>query len=151
MPEIIADVVGGRKIFKRAASSVRRQTLKKQSGSGSRKKSASRVIPTKSAKQTSRSLSDIFTNISLHSCRVLFGYQHFVAVSRNLEGEIPVVDVVLSSHEQEIYPTASLDKNCIEFELQTDRNYYVDLKQTNLALKLKSVNVVITKLTIPQK
>ena len=30
-------------------------------------------------------------------------------------------------------------QNCIEFEFQTDRNYYVDLRQTYLALKLKPV------------
>ena len=57
-----------------------------------------------------------------------FRYQPFVAVSGNLGGEVPIVDDVLSSHEQEIYPTTSLDENCIEFEFQTDRNYYVDLK-----------------------
>ena len=68
-----------------------------------------------------------------------FRYQPFVAVSGNLGGKVPLVDVVLSSHEQEIYPTTSLDENCIEFEFQTDRNYYVDLRQTYLALKLKSV------------
>ena len=68
-----------------------------------------------------------------------FGYQPFVAVSGNLGGKNPVVDDVLSSHEQEIYPTSSLDENCLEFESQTDRNYYVDLRQTYLALKLKHV------------
>ena len=68
-----------------------------------------------------------------------FRYQPFVAVFRNLGGKIPVVDDVLSSHEQEIYPTTSLDENCIEFEFQTDRNYYVDLRQTYLALKFKLV------------
>ena len=62
-----------------------------------------------------------------------------MAVSGNLGGKVPVVDNVLSSHEQEIYPTTSLDENCIEFEFQTDRNYYVDLRQTYLALKLKHV------------
>ena len=31
------------------------------------------------------------------------------------------------------------DENCIEFEFQTDRNYYVDLRQSFLALKLKFV------------
>ena len=39
----------------------------------------------------------------------------------------------------EVYPTTSLGENCIEFEFQTDRNYYVDLRQKNLALKLKLV------------
>ena len=62
-----------------------------------------------------------------------------MAVSRNLGGKVSVVDDVLSSHEREIYPTTSLDENCIEFEFQTDRNYYVDLRQTYLALKLKLV------------
>ena len=56
-----------------------------------------------------------------------------------LGGKVPIVDDVLSSHEQEVYPTTSLDENCIEFEFQTDRNYYVDLRQSFLALKLKFV------------
>ena len=63
----------------------------------------------------------------------------FVAVSGFLGGQVPVVDKVLSSHGQEIYPTISLDENCIEFEFQADRNYYVDLRQTYRALKLKFV------------
>ena len=68
-----------------------------------------------------------------------FRYQPFVAVSGNLGGKVPVNDDILSSHEQEIYPIDSLDENCIEFEFQTDQNYYVDLRQTYLALKLKLV------------
>ena len=69
----------------------------------------------------------------------IFRYQPFAAVSGNLRGKVPVVDDVLSSHEQEIYPTTSPDENCKEFEFQTDWNYYVDLIQTYLALKLKLV------------
>ena len=68
-----------------------------------------------------------------------FRYQLFVAMSGSLGGKVPVVDEVLTSHKQEIYPTTSLDENCIEFEFQTDRNYYIDLRQTYLALKLKLV------------
>ena len=68
-----------------------------------------------------------------------FRYQPFVAVSGNRGGKVAIVDDVLSSHEQEIYPTTSLDENCIEFEFQTDRNYYVDLRQSFLALKLQFV------------
>ena len=60
----IAEVVSGRKNIKTAAKSVGRQTLRKQLVSDSRKRSASRVIPTKSAKQISRSRRDLFTNIS---------------------------------------------------------------------------------------
>ena len=66
-------------------------------------------------------------------------YQPFVAVSGNRGGKVLEVDNVLSSYEQEIYPTTSLDENCIEFEFQTDRDYYVDLRQTYLALKIKIV------------
>ena len=68
-----------------------------------------------------------------------FRYKLFVAVSGNLGGDVPIVDDVLSSHEKENYPTTSLDENCIEFEFQTDRNYYVDLRQSFLALKPKFV------------
>ena len=66
-----------------------------------------------------------------------FRYQPFVAVSGNPGVKVPVVDDVLSSHEQKIYATTSLDKNSIEFEFQTDRNVYVDSRQTYLALKYK--------------
>ena len=69
----------------------------------------------------------------------MFRYRTFVTVSGNFGGKVPVVDDVLSSHEQEIYPTTSLDENYIEFEFQTDRNYYVGLRQTYMALKLKLV------------
>ena len=76
VPEF-AEVVSGGKKFKTAAKNVGRQTLRKQLGSGSRKRKgaiggrelaywrqARRFIPTKSAKQTSRSRRDMFTNIS---------------------------------------------------------------------------------------
>ena len=62
-----------------------------------------------------------------------------MAVSGILGGKVPVIDYVLSSHVQEIYPTTSLNENCIEIEFQTDRNYYADLRQTYSALKLKLV------------
>ena len=68
-----------------------------------------------------------------------FRYQPFVAMSGNLGGKFPIVDDVLSSHEQKIYATTSLDKNFIELKFQTDRNFYVDLRQSFLAMKLKIV------------
>ena len=68
-----------------------------------------------------------------------FRYQPFVTVSGNPGVKVPVVDDVLSSHDHKIYPTTSLDENSIEFEFQTDRNVYVDLRQTYLALKIKLV------------
>ena len=66
-PEI-GEVTSGRKTFKSAAKSVRKQTLKKQLGEGSRRvKGGSkqrRIIPKKSTKQSSRPRRDFFTNIS---------------------------------------------------------------------------------------
>ena len=59
-----AEVVGDRKKFKSPARSVGRQTLKKQLGSGTKKRSASGVIPTKTAKQASRSRRNTCTNNS---------------------------------------------------------------------------------------
>ena len=67
-----------------------------------------------------------------------FRHQPFVAVSANPGVKVPVVDIVLSSQEQEIFPI-TFDENSIEFEIQTDRNAYVDLRQTYLALKNKLV------------
>ena len=66
-------------------------------------------------------------------------YQTFVAVSGNLGGKVQVVDDMLSSDGKGIYPTTSFDEKCIEYELQTGRSYYVDLRQTYLDLKLKFV------------
>ena len=71
VPEL-AEVVSGRKNFKTAAKTVGKQTLRKQLGegegsrrrSGSRKKTTSKIIPTKSTEPSSRSRRDIFTNIS---------------------------------------------------------------------------------------
>ena len=68
-----------------------------------------------------------------------FSVPTFVAVSGNLGGKVPIVDDLLSSHEQEIYPTTSLDENCIELEFQTVWSYYVDLRQLFSASKLKLV------------
>ena len=62
VPEV-AEVVSGRKNFKTAAKSVGKQTLRKQLGEG-RPSKQKRVIPTKSTKQSSRSRTDIFSNIS---------------------------------------------------------------------------------------
>ena len=60
----IADVFSGKQNFKAAARDVGRQTLKKQLGGGSRKRSASKVIQSKSKKRNSRSRRDIFRNVA---------------------------------------------------------------------------------------
>ena len=61
-PEFAEVVKGGNK-FKQAAKNASRHTVRKPFGTGRRKKGASRVISTNSAKQTSRSQRDNLTNI----------------------------------------------------------------------------------------
>ena len=63
----------------------------------------------------------------------------FVAVSGTPGVKVLVVVDMLSSHTQEIYPTTSLGESSFEFEFQTDRNVYVDLRQPYIALKIKLV------------
>ena len=72
-----AELVSGRKKFKTAAKSVGKHTLRKQLGTGSRKRTASKVFSTKSAKQTSRSSRDSFANISHELCRAVFATNLF--------------------------------------------------------------------------
>ena len=45
----------------------------------------------------------------------------------------------LLTNKKCIPSTTALDENSIEFDFQTDRNVYVDLRQTYLALKVKLV------------
>ena len=68
-----------------------------------------------------------------------FRYQHYVAVSGSSGGKVPVVHVMLSSHEQEMYASTSLHESSIEFEFQTGRKGYVDLRRTYLAIKTNLV------------
>ena len=62
-----------------------------------------------------------------------------MAVSGNVGCKVPVVDDVLSSHEQLNDPTTSLGEKSIAIQFQTDRNYYVYLRQSYLALIVKLV------------
>ena len=138
-PEI-REVISGRKSFKSAAKSVGKQTLKKQLGEGSRSGGSKqkRIIPTKSTEQSNRSRRDIFTKISRWTCQTkIFGTNLLWQCLEILEGKSQLL--TMSSHEQEIYPTTSLGENCTKFEFQTDRNYYVGLRHSFLALKLKFV------------
>ena len=123
-PEI-GKVISDRKSSTSAAKNVGKQNRKKHLGSGCKQR---KIIPTVSTKQSSRSRRDIFANISRWSCQTpTFGTN---LLWQYLGGKVPTVDDVLSSHEQEVYPTSSFDENCIEVEFQTDRNFYVDLRQS---------------------
>ena len=114
-----------------------KQTLKKQLGSGSEQR---KIIPTKPTNNpVAREETFLQTYLVDHVKQHFPVPTSFAAVSGKCGGKVPIADDVLSSHEQGIYPTSSLDEKWIKFELQADRNFYVDLRQSFLALKLKFV------------
>ena len=133
VPEV-ADVVGGKFFFKTAARSVGTQTLRKQLGCGKQK----RTFQSKIRSETVGHPQTFYWYCKLKLTNLKnIRYQIFVAVSGNAGVKVPVVNDVLSSHEQEIDPTTSHNGNSIEFEFQPDRNVYLPLRQIYLALKTK--------------
>ena len=71
----------------------------------------------------------------------IFQYQPFFTVSGDHGGKVPVAGDVLSSHEQEIYPSTSPDENCIEFDFHRRTWFW----NCNLS------GVAVTKPTIAKK
>ena len=103
-PPEIAEVVGGIESFKSTANCMGRQALRKQLNGGSHQRKVIPInLPNKPIGRAD------FSHFSL-IMPIKFCYQPLVAVCGNLGGKFPVVDDILSSHEQEIYPTASLDQ-----------------------------------------
>ena len=43
----------------------------------------------------------------------------------------------MSSYTQEVFPSTSLDESSIEFEFETDRNLYLDMRDTHFSSKLQ--------------
>ena len=78
-----------------------------------------------------------------------FRYQPFLAISGNRGRKLVAVEDVLLSHEQGTCRTTSLDENWNDSEFQTDWNYYVDLRPTDLVLKLSWSKLVVTRHTKP--
>ena len=51
--------------------------------------------------------------------------------------KVPVLETIMSSYTQEVFPSTSLDESSIEFEIETDRNLYLDMRDTHLSLKFQ--------------
>ena len=66
-----------------------------------------------------------------------FRYGHFTNSCLEIFDKIPVLEPIISSHVQEVYPSTSLDESSIEFEYETDRSIYLDMRDTHLMIKLK--------------
>ena len=51
--------------------------------------------------------------------------------------KVTVLETIMSSYTQEVFPSTSLDESSLEFEFETDRNVYYDMRDTLLSLKLQ--------------
>ena len=61
-----------------------------------------------------------------------FRYGAFINSSMEIFDRVPVLETYLSSYTQEVFPSNSLDESSIEFEFETDRNLYLDMRDTHL-------------------
>ena len=65
-----------------------------------------------------------------------FRYGHFTNTCLEMFHKIPVLEPIEPSHVQEVYPSTSLDESSIEFEIETDRSIYLDMRDIYLQIKL---------------
>ena len=65
-----------------------------------------------------------------------FRYEHITNSCLEIFDKIPVLEPIESSHTQEVYPSTSLDESSIEFELETDRSIYLDMRDIHLQIKV---------------
>ena len=66
-----------------------------------------------------------------------FRYGAFTNSSLAIFAKVPVLETIMSSYTQEVFPSTSLDESSIEFKFETDRNLYMDMRDTHLSLKLQ--------------
>ena len=110
-PEI-GEVISGRKFFKTAANSLESELWENSWVTVvNRKESLQQNLQNK---PVAREETNLQTFLVDHVKQILV--PSFFAVSGIFGGKFPIVDDVPSSHEQEIYPTTSVNENCIKFE-----------------------------------
>ena len=131
-PEI-GEIVSGRRKFKTFANDVGTKTVRKHLGGGKKKsKRRTRSISRKSRLKTNRSRENIFDNLKRVKIKVIFGTELL-----QIFYKVPVLETILSSYIQEVFPNTSLDESSIEFEFKTECNLYLDMRDTQLSLKLQ--------------
>ena len=62
-----------------------------------------------------------------------FRYGASTNCSFEIFDKVPVLETIMSSYTQEVFPSTSLDESSFEFEFETDRNLYLDMRDTILA------------------
>ena len=64
-----------------------------------------------------------------------FRYETFTNSFLEIFDKFPVLETIMSSYTQEVFPSTSLDESSIEFEFETDRNFYLDMRDTQPQFK----------------
>ena len=67
----------------------------------------------------------------------LFRYGALTNSSLEIFDNVPVLETIMPSYTQEVFLCTSLDGSSIEFEFETDRNLYLNMRETHLSLKLQ--------------
>ena len=65
-----------------------------------------------------------------------FCYAHFTNILWEIFDKIHVLEPIESSDVQEVYPSTSLDESSIEFEFQTYRIIYLDMRDIHPQIKV---------------
>ena len=65
-----------------------------------------------------------------------FRYGAFTNSSLEIFDKVPNLKKILLSYTQEVFPSNSLDESSIEYEFETDRILYLNMRDTNLSVKL---------------
>ena len=66
-----------------------------------------------------------------------FRYGAFTNLSLDVFDTVPVLETIMSSYTQEVVASTSLDERGIEFEFETDRYLYLDMRDKHISLGLQ--------------
>ena len=66
-----------------------------------------------------------------------FWYGVFTNSSLEIFDKVPVLETIISSYKQKVFPSTSQNESSFEFEVKTDRNLYLDMRDKHLSLKLQ--------------
>ena len=53
--------------------------------------------------------------------------------------KLPVLEKKFSSYTQEVFPSTSVDESSFEFEFETDRNIYLDMRGIHLSFMFQLI------------
>ena len=102
------------------------------------KRRTRRTISQKSSSKTGWSYKKNFCQNKLSiSQSNHFWYRAFTNSSMESFDRVPVLEILIWSYTQEVFPGTFRDESSIEFQIETDRNLFSDLRDTHLSLKLQ--------------